>query len=718
MNIKGKTLSVIIILLIIFGSLGAVGKNLNDKNDSIAKDFVEGEVIVGFYKELENLNFIDVKEIDSFQGYYIKNKIEVLNVAVIKVNNGEEKSFIKSVVKSPYVKYAELNVIFTATFKPNDPRWDAQWGPQRIHCMEAWDTQQGSNSVKIAIIDTGVDYTHEDISTNYVTGGYDWVNNDNDPKDDNDHGTHCAGIAAARINNNIGIAGVAGKCKIMAEKVLDSGGSGSSSDLANAITHAADNGADIISMSLSSSIPSQTVKNACNYAYNSKEVLIVAAAGNDGNYGMNYPAGFDTVIAVGAIDNTDHRCSFSNYGESLELVAPGKRVISTIIGDDYDFFSGTSMATPHVAGVAALAKSSNPSWTNEQIRNELKDTAEDLGPSGWDDDFGYGLVDARLSGGMQPGADIEITVHKVKALDSIDSWPEEEAEWYYKLSVDSQSRFEYDGYEEQFLFWWIFHWNSRDTWTPDKTYSFVATNPEVSIKIKLMDDDVDFNDIADLSEQPSDDFMGGEEGRTFTVTYDLSDDGITGDRYETDGDWLYTRGDWDGSTEPEGILTGYKQDDAQLWFQISDDYDPEDYEPKLDVSPTSINFGTVKEGEVVSAYFTVENIANENDPFNPPQKLNWNIESPPSWMSINKYSGSLEPGEEESVIVEVDTEGMEHRTWTGVIKVKSNGGNQDITVTVAVPRVKSKFLAFYNFLELLEFRFPLLYMLIESSIIS
>ena len=495
----------------------------------------------------------------------------------------------------------------------------------------------------------------------------------------------------------------------MAEKVLDYDGYGDSDDVANGITHAANNGAHIISLSLGSDNPSQTVKNACDYAYNTKGVLIVAAAGNDGDYGMNYPAGFDTVIAVGAIDNSDNRCSFSNYGEGLELVAPGKRIISTVRGDNYDYFTGTSMATPHVAGVAALAKSSNPGWTNVQIREELKNTAEDLGPAGWDDDFGYGLVDARLSGEMQSGADVEITIHKVKALDAIDTWPAAEAEWYYKIKVDSQSRFEYDGYEEQFLFWWIFHWNSRDTWTPDKTYSFVAINPEVSIKIKLMDDDVAFNDIADLSERPSDDFLGGEEGRIFTITYDLVDDEITGDRYETDGTWLYTRGDWDGSTEPEGILTGYKQDDAQLWFQINDDYDPEDYKPKLSVNPTSINFGMVSEGEVVSADITIENTANENDPFNPPQELNWNIEDPPTWMYISPRSGSIEPGKQDIVTVEVDTEGMEHRTWTGTIKIKSNGGNQDVTVTVTVPREKSIDYFYSSILELLQTRFPIIF---------
>jgi len=468
----------------VIGSIGVFGTSLVENDNIDIEEYVPGEVIVGFHTQLEDLDPINVRDIEKFEEHNIKEKIEVLNVAVVEVENGEEQSFIENVIDSPFVKYAELNWIHNAVHIPNDPQWSAQWGPQRIHCEQAWDTQQGSNSIKIAILDTGVDYNHEDIAGNYVTGGYDWINSDNNPMDDNDHGTHCAGIAAAVIDNNKGIAGVA-QVSIMAEKVLNSGGSGSSSQVASGITHAADNGADVISMSLSSDSPSSAIESACDYAYNTKGVVIVAAAGNDGEYGMNYPAGFDTVIAVGAIDNTDHRCSFSNYGEGLELVAPGKRVLSTVIGNDYAYLSGTSMATPHVAGVAALAKSSNPSWTNVQIRNELKNTAEDLGPAGWDDDFGYGLVDARLSGQVEPGVDIDVTIHQVKALDDIDLWPGTEAEWYYRVSVDSQSRFEYDGYDEQFLFWWIFHWNERDLWTPDKTYTFIATNPEVTIKVKL-----------------------------------------------------------------------------------------------------------------------------------------------------------------------------------------------------------------------------------------
>jgi len=443
-----------IVIIMVIGSFGVFGTSPVINSDVSVKEYVPGEIIIGFHTQLENLNSINVREIESFEGYNIKEKIEVLNVAVVEVDIGEEQAFIDSISNSPFVKYAELNVIVHAFYTPNDPRWDAQWGPQRIHCGEAWDRQQGSSSVKIAIVDTGIDYNHEDLADNYVSGGYDWVNDDNDPMDDRGHGTHCAGIAAAVMDNNKGIAGVA-QVSIMAEKVLSSGGSGSSSDVADGIIHAADNGADIISMSLGSSSPSSVIENACDYAYNNKGVVIVAASGNDYSDEVSYPAAYETVIAVGAIDQYDQKCDFSNYGEDLELAAPGYRIISSVLDNNYDFYSGTSMACPHVAGVAALTKSQHPSWTNIQIREELQNTAEDLGDPGKDIYYGYGLVDARLSGeGPDDKAKINIEIHKVQALDAIDLLSE--AEWYYKVSVDSQSCFEYDGYEQEILPGWLF----------------------------------------------------------------------------------------------------------------------------------------------------------------------------------------------------------------------------------------------------------------------
>ncbi len=385
---NGKTVALAIILLMVFGSFGAVA-NQQTKKTINSKEYVPGEVIVGFYESL------DVKTISNFKGRPIKEKIEAINVAVIQVKEGTEQTFIDNIVGSPFVKYAEYNWIVNAFLIPNDPMWSQQWGPQRIHCTEAWDSGAGSTSVKIAIVDSGIDYNHEDISANYVTGGHDWVNSDNDPMDDNNHGTHCAGISAAVMNNAKGIAGVT-QVKLMAEKVLDNDGHGTASSVSSGITHAADNNADVISMSLGASSPSSAIEDACDYAYYTKGVVVVAASGNDGQAQISYPAAYDSVIAVGAIDQNDQRCGFSNYGDKLELVAPGYQVLSTIRNNQYDSYDGTSMACPHVSGVAALAISKNPGQNNVWIRQLLDDSAEDLGTEGKDIYYGYGLVDARL----------------------------------------------------------------------------------------------------------------------------------------------------------------------------------------------------------------------------------------------------------------------------------------------------------------------------------
>jgi subtilisin family serine protease len=275
---------------------------------------------------------------------------------------------------------------------PNDPLWSYQWGPQSINCPQAWDIEQGSLDVRIAIVDTGIDYTHDDI-TNYNYCGWDWVNMDSDPMDDHSHGTHCAGIAAATMDNSLGIAGVA-QVTVCAEKVCNAGGSCPWYDCALGVVDAIDYcDADVISMSFGGSGGSTELQSACQYAWDAGAVL-VGASGNNGGTPVICPAKYDTVICVGSIDPYDTRSYFSQYGPSMELVAPGEEIISTILADAYGYKTGTSMSTPHVAGVAALVISQNPSWTNLEVRTDLADTAVDLGATGWDQYYGYGKVDA------------------------------------------------------------------------------------------------------------------------------------------------------------------------------------------------------------------------------------------------------------------------------------------------------------------------------------
>jgi subtilisin family serine protease len=288
-----------------------------------------------------------------------------------------------------------------AESEPNDPSWNLQWSLRKIEADWAWNATVGSSDVLVAIIDSGIDYNHPDLAANYVGLGHDWINNDEDPMDDYNHGTKVAGIIAAQINNEVGIAGLA-QVKIMAEKVLDNNGEGHLDQLANGIKHATDQGAKIISMSLSVPENDSLLYEAVKYAYG-KGILLVAAAGNEASDAKRYPAAYDEVIAVTATNESDQIYPFSNYGNWIELAAPGVDIFTTDLFDknlppDYQYYrwgTGTSFACPHVSGLAALLWSEFPNATRDWIRTRLRETADDLGAPGFDNYYGYGRINAR-----------------------------------------------------------------------------------------------------------------------------------------------------------------------------------------------------------------------------------------------------------------------------------------------------------------------------------
>ncbi|MFW9916648.1 MAG: S8 family peptidase [Candidatus Thorarchaeota archaeon] len=242
--------------------------------------------------------------------------------------------------------------------------------------------------VKIAVLDSGIDYNHGDLASNYK-GGYDFVDDDSDPKDKNGHGTHVAGIIAAR-DNEYGVIGVAPKASLYAVRVLDAQGDGNMGDVCAGINWAINNNMDIITMSLTGPEHSPTA-SALQTAYNSG-IVCVAASGNSDNDEVSFPACLSTVIAVGALEDDDTRWDLSNYGTQLELVAPGADIYSAWKGSSFATKSGTSFATPMVTGTIALLLSCDPSLTPAEIRSVLQTTAWDLGDSGWDQYFGYGKV--------------------------------------------------------------------------------------------------------------------------------------------------------------------------------------------------------------------------------------------------------------------------------------------------------------------------------------
>jgi subtilisin family serine protease len=332
--------------------------------------------------------------------------------------------------QDPNVELVEPNYVVTTMAVPNDPYYPLLWGLQKINMEPAWDKATGSPAIVIASIDTGVDYSHPDLQGNTWTNdaetpdnnidddkngyiddyyGWDWVDNDNDPMDDNGHGTHTAGTIAAVGNNNLGVAGVNWTSKIMALKFLNAGGWGTLDDGVKALKYAADKQARISSNSWGCWCKSTMIDDALAYEH-VRGMVVVVAAGNSKTDALDFsPASSDHAITVAASDQSDRRADFpewgSNWGQKIDVTAPGvdilslRATINNSCADEpadqaYCRASGTSMAAPHVAGLAALLLAKNPTLTNEEVRQILRSGALDLGNQGKDKDYGYGRIDA------------------------------------------------------------------------------------------------------------------------------------------------------------------------------------------------------------------------------------------------------------------------------------------------------------------------------------
>lgn len=342
---------------------------------------------------------------------------------------GQEAAVAAALRGRPEVVYAELDYMAGAATTadlqlPNDPEFPRQWGLTKINAPAAWSVITGAVSITMAVVDSGIDLGHPDLAPQL------WANPDEIPgngadddangkiddvygwhlfqaangpaedarvQDDFGHGTHVAGIAAAATDNGIGIAGVAAGARIMAVKVLDQYGNGWYSDIIAGIVYAADNGAQLINLSLGGATSSQALCDAAAYA-ESRGALVIAAAGNTGG-AVLYPAACPAALAVAATDQLDARPGFSNYGAQIELAAPGVNIYSTwyavgIGASGYFTRSGTSMAAPHVTGAAALIWSRWPTWTADQVRQQLITTADDVNTKGWDPYSGWGRLNA------------------------------------------------------------------------------------------------------------------------------------------------------------------------------------------------------------------------------------------------------------------------------------------------------------------------------------
>lgn len=289
---------------------------------------------------------------------------------------------------------------------PNDPLFGQEWHLQRVKALEAWSKTQGNHDLVVAVVDTGVDYNHPDLKGHIIKGAdFTGESDGTDPIDSFGHGTHVAGIIAASANNGIGVAGVAPNVKVMAVKVLNAKGGGGLFAIARGIKYAVDHGAKIVNLSLGGPAVTDLISTSIGWWANRKGALLIAAAGNSAGP-VGTPARIDDYyMAVGATDDKDALAKFSCFGKELSVTSPGTAIMSTtptykVPLNDYGYpmnyapLQGTSMATPLVAGIAALVWSKHPQWNAKQVRQQLEKTSVDLGAPGHDNTFGFGRVDA------------------------------------------------------------------------------------------------------------------------------------------------------------------------------------------------------------------------------------------------------------------------------------------------------------------------------------
>lgn len=381
--------------------------------------YVEGQVLVKFESGENN----DVATIASSVGAREIEYIESIGYSMLESDTKSTQELIDALSGLRSVEAAQPNYIYTTQSQivPWGLAEDGVRAAAEVHA-----TKYTGEGITVAVVDTGIYQDHEDLNDNIwnpvngdcqvdgedkncIYGGWDFVNDDNNPVDDQGHGTHVAGTVAAE-DNQTGVVGVAPNATLMAVKVLDSGGSGTTADIASGIDFARTNGADVVNMSIGASSYDEALEDAVDNAWDSG-LVVISAAGNESMQEISYPAGFEHSISVGAIqqssdllnpdeDMNTRLAYFSNYG-SVDVVAPGMRINSTVCNcGSYDgtysgdYWAGTSMATPHVAGVAALLLEANSNFTPAQVKHRLEATATDLGEPGRDQYFGSGLVNA------------------------------------------------------------------------------------------------------------------------------------------------------------------------------------------------------------------------------------------------------------------------------------------------------------------------------------
>ena len=388
---------------------------------SVVPSFAPDHIIVKLHEGVHPASVFSNQPYVASSQPLIKGQVALSGLAdrlhIVTISPFAMSAVLQALNSNPAVEYAEPDFNLFATLAPNDPSFSSQWGLNNtgqsggtpdadIDAPEAWDVTTGTGAVKVAVIDTGIDYTHPDLAVNIWTNpgeiagnnidddqngyiddihGYDFANNDGDPADDNSHGTHCAGIIGAIGNNAIGVAGVDWDVHLIALKFLNASGSGLTSDAIRALDYAVLMGAKVSNNSWGGGGFSSSLSQAITSAANSGHIFVAAAGNNGANNDIApfYPASYsnNNIVSVAATDRYDQLASFSNYGlTSVDLAAPGYSIYSTVpvsMGS-YAYKSGTSMATPFAAGAFALLYDTHPTWTYSQIINQVLSSADPL----------------------------------------------------------------------------------------------------------------------------------------------------------------------------------------------------------------------------------------------------------------------------------------------------------------------------------------------------
>src|ERR671919_1272870 len=335
---------------------------------------VPGRLVVGFE---ENASSATVSAVIEEAEGTVTRSLPAIDASVIEIETGQRDEAVASLEAASAVEYVEPEIFLeAAAVLPNDALWLQQWGPRRVRAPAAWQATRGSGKVVVAVVDTGVDAAHPDLDGALVPG-VDIVNRDSNPHDDNGHGTAAAGVIAARTNNVRGQAGICWSCAIMPVKVLAADGRGTTTAIAAGILWAVAHGADVINLSLGGTGTTQALTDAVVHAA-SEGVVIVAAAGNNGNRTAFYPAAYPEVISVAGTTPSDRRYEWSNHGSWVQVAAPGCNVAPDA-GGGYVNFCGTSSAAPVVSGIAGLAYSLRPALSKSSFERALRGAAASVG---------------------------------------------------------------------------------------------------------------------------------------------------------------------------------------------------------------------------------------------------------------------------------------------------------------------------------------------------